>query len=231
MKTKIPLFIVTLFCFSVVSAQLNKPHFISLNVGTSIPLADYKEVKDQLTSGGADNGLSYSLEGAAYMNKFLGIGANLGLFNNGVDNDELVSKLESEFNAPNSTISADDWVNGYAMVGPYLSFGTEKIIVDFKFLAGLLSTKKPILDINTSTNSANIPTSAEEVVASNIGFNYGIHLRIKLISKLGFRLNAEQFSSQQEFKGKVETNGVINEATIQQQISTFNLGAGLVLTF
>ncbi|MBD98229.1 MAG: hypothetical protein CMO34_00145 [Verrucomicrobia bacterium] len=239
MKTKISLLTIALFCLFTVNAQLNKPHFISLNVGTSIPLSDYKEVKDQVISGGAKNGFSYSIEGAAYLNKFLGIGANIGLFNNGVDNDALLSELEAidnTINKNNSSINTDDWINGYAMVGPYLSFGSEKFVMDLKFLAGLMSTKKPVVNINTSSSSATFPTSAEEVVASNIGFNYGLHFRIKIVSKLGLRINAEQFSSQQEFKGKIETkdsigNIVTTEPIIKQQISTFNLGAGLVLTF
>ena len=66
--------------------------------------------------------------------------------------------------------------------------------------------------------------------------NYGIHFRIKLIGKLGLRINAEGFQSAQEFETKVkefDNNGVESQATknIEKEIMALNLGAGLAFTF
>jgi len=233
-RLKSLLAIILFVCSSSIYAQLDKPHFISANFGTSIPLGDYKKA-DNVASASAESGFSYNIEGALYVNKFIGIGANLGAFNNAVDNGSIVSQLEDDFGASDYNVSADDWINGFFMIGPYFSVGTDKIIVDFKVLGGVMSSKKPLVDVS-SNNTIAVPNSIDDVVATSFGVNYGMHVRIKIVSKLGLRLNAEGFSSAQEFKSTVDQidaagNTVSQEQNVKTQISALNLGAGLVLTF
>lgn len=218
------------------NAQLtSKPHFISVNVGTNIPLGEYQEL-DSISNGSASSGLYYSFETAVYISKFLGLGANIGAFSNPVNEEKIEDQLKRDFGiGSNYEVNSSDWVNAYALAGPYLTFGTEAIQFDIKFLAGIVQSEKPLINVSTNTSGQVNVSKSEESTASSFGFNYGLHLRLKLIGKLGLRINAEGFSTQQEFKSKVKNknngNETVSESTLKKEIQALNLGAGLVLTF
>ena len=165
-------FFSTLLMMSAViaSAQISRPHFVSINAGTNIPLADYKEVED-IEIGSAETGLSYSFEGGAYFSKLFGIGMHLGVFENGVNEDDirdLQNTIDNGTSVEDLSVSADKWVNGFFMIGPYMSFGGEKVIVDLKFLGGFLNTSKPSINIQ---NINNLDRISEEVSSTAFGFN------------------------------------------------------------
>jgi len=217
------------------NAQLSRPHFISLNFGTNIPLSDYKEL-DSVALGNANSGLYYSFEAGAYFSKIVGLGVNLGAFSNSVNDEDIKDQLEREFgNGDQFTVESDDWLNSYLMVGPYFSFGKEAFIVDLKILGGVINSAKPLINIESETNEVRLSRS-NEVSSLAFGFNYGLHFRIKLVGKLGLRINAEGFMSSQEFETKVQkiySNQPNNQESqdIEKNIQALNLGAGLALTF
>jgi len=216
-------------------AQLSHPHFISLNVGTNIPLSDYKEL-DSIVLGNATPGMYYSFEAGAFFSKVVGLGVNLGAFSNSVNNDDILDQLKSDFNNRDEfTVESEDWLNSYLMLGPYLSFGSEAFIMDLKLLGGFMNSAKPLINIESETNEVQLSRS-NEVSSLAFGFNYGIHFRIKLVGKLGLRLNAEGFMSSQEFETKVQeikanSEPTTKNQTLEKDIQALNLGAGLALTF
>lgn len=235
MKSAFTIFLLFLISFPSLRAQISHPHFISLNAGTNIPIADYKEIEN-INLGGAETGFSYSFEGGAYFSKYLGAALHLGVFENGIDEDD-IKALDQQINQGGNTeellVSSDNWVNGFFMIGPILSFGGEKIIIDFKLLGGLMNTTKPTIGIQDQNNLDKI---SDEVSNTAFGFNYGLHLRIKLIGKLGIRINAEGFQSTQEFEttlNEIQNNGNSSstEEKIEKEISALNLGGGLIFTF
>tara|TARA_B100001109_G_C18841441_1_gene464589 strand:- start:356 stop:1063 length:708 start_codon:yes stop_codon:yes gene_type:complete len=235
MKRNTLFFLFFLIVSVAAKAQLDKPHFISLNVGSNLPLADYKEV-DSVATGAASNGIYYSFETAVYLNKFFGIGGSVGTFTNNVNEDDIVKQVESDLGTNQEyEINSSDWVNSYYLIGPYFSFGGERLIVDFKFLAGYINSQKPLIDIQSDKNGTSVVSKSEESSSASFGFGYGLHLRIKLIGKLGLRLNAEGFSTKQEFDSKIEANSngttQTEKITLEKEIQALNLGAGLVLTF
>jgi hypothetical protein len=229
------LFILLFSTGFIAKSQLSKPHFVSANFGTSIPLADYKKL-DSLAGGSAAMGLSYNIEGGVYFSKVLGVAANIGAFTNQVDEKELESQLKDDFSNDGTVqVSSSKWVNGFAMVGPILSFGSKGFIVDLKLLGGIVNTEKPLINITTDSSGTVSASKSEESVSANFGFNYGLHFRIKLVGKLGLRINAEGFMTEQEFDNTVKNkqNGqeTTSESTIKKEIEALNIGAGLVLTF
>jgi len=229
--------IVSSLCLTV-QAQEEKekgPHFISINLGANIPLSDYQTL-DTLDASNVNAGLAFSLEGGAYLNKIFGLGLSVGGFTNKIDQSQLSKQLNKEVHDDGSvSISADDWLNLYAMVGPYLSFGGKLIVVDLKFLGGIINSSKPSVTINASESGEPTIQKNYSESAYAFGFNYGIHLRINLIGGLGLRVNAEGIMSEQEFKNRVDyIRGTTVESTENKLITEFktlNLGAGLVYTF
>lgn len=238
MKRKIALSALAFLLINTLSvAQIGSPHFISANFGTNLPVGDYQEV-DSIASSGANTGIYYSFEAGAYFSKVLGVALNIGAFSNAVDEEGIKDQLKRELSSNNQlSVNSDNWVNGYIMLGPILSLGSEKVIVDVKLLGGIMNSAKPF--INVETNNGVTTTSvnqSNEVTTSSLGINYGLHLRLKLIGKLGLRINAEGFMSSQEFETRVsETDILTNETDIttqklEKEIQALNLGVGLILT-
>lgn len=220
--------------FSTTKAQLSHPHFLSLNAGTNIPIGDYKSV-DSLSSAGANPGVYYSFEGGAYFSRLVGVGINIGAFNNSVDNDGIIDQLKRDANYSdgNFNISSKNWTNGYIMLGPYLSLGNKNFTVDLKVLGGIVNSERPLINIESTTDQYEFNSSA--VYQTSFGVNYGMHFRIKLKKKLALRINGEGILTTQEFTEKIRTvsqSGVSNpeiERTVEREISTLNLGLGLVI--
>lgn len=236
---KISLILISILYFGIepVNAQLyDHPHFISLNIGTNVPVSEYKTL-DTTSIGSAKLGYYYSFEAGAYFSKVLGIGLNLGVFNNPVNEDDLEEQFKERANSiENFDITSDDWVNGFIMLGPILSLGKNNFIVDLKLLGGIMNTSKPFISLFSQSGNNELSFSSSEVNANTFGVNYGMHLRIRLVNKLWLRINAEGFQASQEFKTKIQEtdfSGNSSEifSTAKKEISALNLGAGLAITF
>lgn len=225
-----------LLCFQIGKAQSEKPHFISFNVGTAIPLSEYHAI-DSLNNETALLGLSYNFESAIYLSLAFGIGFSLGGSSNGINQDNIENQVKEDLATNGSVeIKSGDWVNAYAMVGPYLSFGNKKkIMVDFKILAGVINSDKPLLSITTNDLGNIEVKKSEPTDALALGVKYGLHLRIKLIGILGLRINAEGLMAKQNFEYKVkefkQNQEITNTEKLSTEINSLHLGAGLVLTF
>ena len=229
--------LLTVFAFlscGATFAQLVHPHFISLNLGTNIPLSEYGTI-DSLSSAGANPGIYYSFEAGAYFSKLLGIGVNIGAFNNSVDDQGIIDQLKTDVRFTNSSfdVTSKSWTNGYIMLGPYFSFGSQKFIVDLKVLGGIINSERPFVNIQSKNDQYEFNSAA--VYSTSFGINYGMHFRIRLTGKLGLRLNGEGMLSTQEFEEKITetlSSGALQEEkrqTVTREISALNLGVGLVI--
>ena len=225
---------VAFFSTGVLSAQLAHPHFISLNAGTNIPLSVYREI-DSLSSAGANPGIYYSFEAGAYFSKLLGIGVNIGAFNNSVDDQGIIDQLKTDirFRNLNFDITSKSWTNGYIMLGPYFSFGSQNFIVDLKVLGGIINSERPFVNIQSKDDNYEFNSAA--VYGASFGVNYGVHFRIRLNGKLALRLNGEGMLATQEFEEKItETlasgaSQAERRQTVTREISALNLGVGLII--
>jgi hypothetical protein len=227
------LFLTLLFSFhGEVLAQFDNPHFMSLNLGTNLPLSEYKEV-DSLFNGGANEGLYFGIEGAYFTNNLLGLGANLGIFLNPLEEKAIQKQVQENLNNVNHySINGQEFFNAYAFLGPYVSVGSQKIRLDLKLLVGYLYSQKPSLSIK----NASFMQEIENSTSANLSFNYGAHLRIKLSNKVGLRLNAEAISCEQEFENSISQSSrgasLVDESMSVSKlyILSLNLGAGLIIS-
>lgn len=231
---KILVLLISIISFSSIQAQVKRnPHFISLNGGLSLPVGEYKNLNDEIIYP-AKAGKYLGLEGAIYATKFLGFGANIGVYMNPVDEGELIKNYSEQFvNNQNISITSDDWLNGYAMVGMYLTIPIKKIRLDFKFLGGAVNSDKPLVEITVDEQGGQSVIVNKSTEALAFGINYGAHLRIPIVSKLYLRLTAETFTSLPEFKNQPESiiNNSLKTRTIEQTISVLNAGVGLAFSF
>lgn len=236
MRKILLLLLISISCFSIQAQIKRKPHFISLNGGLSMPVGEYSNF-DTAFASSAKAGKYFGLEGALYVSRFVGFGLNVGAYINPVNQNELKDAYAKEFVSSQSiTINADEWLNGYAMVGVYLTIPIKKVRLDFKFLGGAVNSDQPLVEVTIDQNGKEsvIINKSTEVLA--FGINYGAHLRIPIVSKFYLRLNAETFTSLPEFKNQTESmnnnsNNSISTKTVEQTISVLNLGVGLAFSF
>lgn len=235
MKKLFVLSLISLFCVTLYAQdEKDKPNFISINVGPSIPLKDYQAI-DSIGPANAKVGLSLSLESGLYLNKVLGIGFGAGVFTNPIDVNDLSSQYQTQVgNNGVVTTTANNWVNFYGMVGPYLSIGGKVLMVDLKFLGGIVNSTKPQITTTTDLNGQTESRVSAAESATSFGFNYGAHLRLKLVGPLSLRVNVEGVSTKQEFDNNVEyiknnTTQQLTQEKIKTEFKSLNLGVGLLI--
>ena len=227
-------FIITsllLLLTSTLSAQLKNPHFVGLNAGISMPVGEYKNF-DTARASAVNAGKYASLEVGIYISRFVGIGFNLGLYTNSINESEIKSEFEKQLITNNAIeVKADDWLNAYALTGLYLTIPIKKVRLDFKFLGGAVNSSQPLVTVTTNESGSVVVRESKVEDAIAFGINYGAHLRIPIISKLSLRLNAETFTSLPEFKKETTTyingNKSITKENFEQTISVLNVGVGL----
>ncbi len=217
-----------------VKAQL-RPHFISINGGISMPVGEYESF-DTARVGAANAGKFVSFEFGLYPSKIVGFGVNVGAFTNSLDIDQIKEKFQVDNASANSiTVNGGDWLNMYATGGIYFTIPIKEIFrLDFKFLAGGISTQQPQLEIEYSESGVKykrLNTSTDDLA---LVINYGAHLRIKLIKNFGIRVGAETFTSLAEFNNQTEllsdNKKQITKQSVEQTISTLNVSVGLAFT-
>jgi hypothetical protein len=225
--------VVSLFLFltSTLSAQLKNPHFVGLNAGLSMPVGEYKNF-DTARASSVNSGKYASLEGGVYISRFVGIGVNLGLYTNSINESEIKSEYEKQLVTNKAIeVKADDWLNAYAMAGIYFTIPIKKVRLDFKFLGGAVNSSQPLVTVTSNESGSVVVRESKVEDAIAFGINYGAHLRIPLVSKLYLRLNAETFTSLPEFKKETTSyrNGekTITNENFEQTISVLNIGVGL----
>ncbi len=230
------LLFISISCFSVHAQIKRKPHFISINGGLSMPVGEYSNF-DTAFASSAKAGKYFGLEGALYVSRFIGFGLNVGAYINPVDEKDLKDAYTKEFGASQSiTISADEWLNGYAMAGIYLTIPIKKVRLDFKFLGGAVNSDQPLVEVTIDQNGNESLIINKSTEALAFGINYGAHLRVPIVSKLYLRLNAETFTSLPEFKNQTQrlsnsSSNSFSKKTVEQTISVLNLGVGLAFSF
>ncbi len=237
MKKLLSLTLISLFFFSLQAQdEVDKPNFISLNVGPSLALKDYQSM-DSLDPVNTNIGLALSIESGFFLNKYLGLGLSVGGFINPIDRNDLANQYQTHANTNGIvTAQSEKWVNVYGMVGPYLSFGGKIIRIDLKFLMGAVNSSKPEVTIEVDEGGGqSIKQVSAAEISTAFGYNYGAHLRLNVFGPLGIRINVEGISTRQQFDNKVEYVSSSESLTTQEKMKTelknLNLSAGLILNF
>jgi len=151
--------------------------YMSIMGGISTPTGDFKKTDYYNNNAGfAKRGTSFSLEGAYYVYKNLGIGLTASFQDNGelstADAQTLANGYNTQLIKDQSTVTA---VNRYhninIMAGPQYSFGYKKFTLDLRAQAGILkSTSTPEVTVEFDT-----ATSADETQldSKSAKFAYG----------------------------------------------------------
>lgn len=210
-----------------ISAQ-EKPSFVSINAGTSIPLAGFYSKK--LPEGGfALTGLAVSAEGAWFIKPWLGIGANAGM--NLLPVDVVALGYEKAASDPfiiEGWVRSDPYFTAAGYAGLFFNVPVvQRLSFTAKALGGIMFARTPYQLYKAEYFMIGVKwfevTSSEDFEAS---FLAGAGFRYDLNSCLGLVLNSEYTYNQCDF-GFVNSDGT--SRTDQRTISFININLGLLI--
>lgn len=210
---------------TITSAQ-EKPSFISLNTGVSMPVGGFHST--ELPDGGfAQAGMNVSLEGAWFLTPWLGAGAQAMACYNPVDVGALGSeKLNNDPFLEDLVIRSDPYRTLCAYAGAYFNVALKrKFSFTAKALGGMIYASTPYQLYKAQYFMLGEKwyeiTSAGDYDAS---FMAGAGLRYDLNEAVAFALNGEFTYNQADFTFSTATGS----RTDLKVISFLNVGVGVV---
>jgi len=222
---KIILILFTIGIYVTVQSQ-TKPHFISVNIGASVPMGDYGSTDgNDESSGFATTGANFAIEGAGFINPTVGFGGYLGGNAHNIDEPAFISELNSSIGISGSTLTADPYGVSNYMAGIYLSVpATDIVFFRFKVLGGMFMARSPEMTI-TMTNDFNetFVLNMTESTGSKFAALFGASALFKVSSRIGIAANFEYTGAEVEF----EYNTGMDIVTFKQKFTILNITAGL----
>ncbi len=216
--------LLTMFLASAGFSQ-TKPSFIALNFGPSYPVGEYAGTSDLQNDGYAKTGYNLSFEGAYFISRSLGFGADVGLNTHNMDESAL-SKIKSTY--PGVVIAnytADPYKVMTFMAGIYGNIGvTRNLSLTVKLLAGGFSARMPEqsltwVDINNLSHDESI-TSSSDLKLSVLG---GAGVKYGFTDRFGLSLQVEYTAARPEFEYGADNKKLM----VEQQFSIVNLLLGV----
>ena len=246
--------LIFLFAFSIISTKAianpdlepseSKPSSLSINIGPSFPVGDFKKSTGQLDgSGYAKTGFCTNITYDQKLYKCFGIIALLG---------GQVNSYSKDYQDKQS-INATNWYSSEFLIGPRYCFelGEYSVIVPH-ILFGLSNQSSPQITTIQTNGLSEIYSKNEN--AFGFGYLAGITLKCNVYKHLLLLLNADYYATKATFSvnsdlsqlrygqlgvyyGKTDlvttnvSNSFIVNQKIVQNISTFNTTIGIGFAF
>jgi hypothetical protein len=222
------LFSVSFVLLAHVLIAQQKPSFISLQAGTSIPVGKFhaKELPDGCF---AQAGLSVSLEGAWFFMPWLGVGGNAGLYLHPVDVTALgfEKKLSDPF-INEAYVRSDPYFSTSVYAGIFFNIPlVKKLSLTAKALGGMIYAQTPYqlykIDYFMIGYKWAEVTSAGDYEGS---FLAGAGFRYDLNDYIGLALSSDFTFNQCEFDFRTLDGSI---RTDQKVFTYVNVAAGLII--
>ncbi len=185
-----------LLCISalVLNAQ-EKPSFVALKSGVSIPMGTYAGYELEKSSF-ATTGFSLAVEGAWYFRSFLGIGGHIGINSHPIDVGQLgAAKVAADPFLFDVYIRSEAFQTATATIGPYASWPVWKsLALQAKICGGMIWAQTPHQLYTYPEFFMGVGPDYWEVTSSrDYGFVIlsGLGLTYPISPCIGFQLDAE----------------------------------------
>ncbi len=199
---KIALLCIVLFGALALNAQGDRPGYLGISIGASIPLGDFADDDENNEDAGfAETGISLQTPFAYKFGETFGLAGNL-MFN---------SNPIAEFDGQEDI---DAYWNYFAvLVGPLVSFDlSEKVALDLKATGGYSSSQ-----FSVEAGGFDIDVDG----GNGFAYDIGAALRLNLSEKTALLFAADYFSTQQEFDDELF-------GELENTITSLNASLGFV---
>ena len=191
------------FCFFV-SLSFAQDNYISLSMGSSIPLGTYSGADSINTTGYALPSFTLSFDGNYFFAPYLGVSATLNYGMNGVAEEELKTyvMLHLQDLYPDFTLHPDaevsfittQWTYVNLFVGPVVSVPVASFNFQVRALAGMSFIMPPKRDLFITYTNTEIRHHAEGQ-SLKFGYLLGAGVLYQPNRNYGLRLAADYFST------------------------------------
>lgn len=237
-KTFFFLFLITTACFAQKS-------FMSLTMGSSIPVGSFSDTADIYSDGFAGSNFVINFDGTYFFMPVVGVGGTFSFgssygggesLENALYND-VIEKF-SEFDVPDDpdyNFDSGKWNYVNLMVGPQISIPLNNMNIDFKALGGLSFVFVPSRDMNIELDNGEFisSTKGDEL---NFGYIIGTGVRFGVGRGTGIRLGLDYYHSEPALvkKNSYTDNNIsydLQDEQFEVSINSLHLALGIAFNF
>jgi len=192
------------FLFLVTTACYAQKSFMSLTMGSSIPVGSFSETEDIYSDGFAGSNFVINFDGAYFFMPVVGMGGTFSFGSSYGGGESLENALYDDIieKFPILTVPADPdynfdagkWNYVNLMAGPQISIPLNNINIDFKALGGLSFIFVPSRDISIELDNGEFQSSTNGDVL-NLGYIIGTGVRFGVGRGTGIRLGLDYYHS------------------------------------
>ena len=198
------IFLLSLSLFATLSFA--QDHYVSLSMGSSVPLGTYSEDSGSNTNGYALPSFTLSFDGNYYFAPYLGIAVTANYGMNGVAEEELETDLKLHLRdlyfppgyefPPDTEVNfiTSQWTYVNLLVGPVFSIPVASFNFQIRALAGMSFTMPPTRDLSVKFENTNLNHHAEGQ-SLKFGYLLGAGILYQPNSNYGLRLGTDYFST------------------------------------
>ncbi len=238
-----------LVIFSLFAGAQTSNGFMGIMMGVAIPSGDFASTDSLNTQAGyATTSFNLTMDGAYYINDYVGFGGAVSFSNNSLNTGDLKKSLEwyvdkyypnAELPEDISLISYDlgVWNHVNLMVGPFFSIPVNQFHFDFRALGGLAFVFSPDSEMYFMTKDDEFRTYRENQNPVSLGYMVGGGIRYTSHRNATIRLMCDYSSTkttieitdnfQSDFDPPI--NNLRTEHT--QPMNTIHVGLGIGYAF
>ena len=193
------------FLFLITTACYAQKSFMSLTMGSSVPVGSFSETEDIYSDGFAGSNFVLNFDGAYFFIPVVGVGGSFSFGSSygggeSLENalyDDIIEKfpiLSVPVN-PVYSFDAGKWNYVNLMAGPQISIPINNINIDFKALGGLSFVFVPSRDISIELDNGEFQSSTQGDEL-NFGYVLGTGVRFGVGRGTGIRLALDYYHSE-----------------------------------
>ena len=212
--------------------------FIGVTGGYSSLMGNITKSDYNNNSSGYANAMGYNtgIEGAYYLNKYIGIGGLFSFASFSTANLQSMSDgYKQDFDVDSVSVTVTTKYNFYNFfVGPYLSFPIKKFTIDFRAVGGFTLVYTPEFDIFIEDGGKPHPCAQNISSGTGFGFQAGAGIRYAITNHIGIKLNADYYYTDPNIAIQNSNRAIVAGRLItnyHEAITMLNINLGLAYQF
>ena len=233
------------FLFLITTACYAQKSFMSLTMGSSIPVGSFSDTADIYSDGFAGSNFVINFDGTYFFMPVIGVGGTFSFGSSYGGGESLENAMYDDVleNFPILSVRADPEYNFDAgkwnyvnlMAGPLISIPLNNMNIDFKALGGLSFVFVPSRDMNIELDNGEFisSTKGDEL---NFGYIIGTGVRFGVGRGTGIRLGLDYYHSKPALvkKNSFTDNNIsydLQDEQFEVSINSLHLALGIAFNF
>lgn len=233
------------FSFLITTACYTQKNFMSLTMGSSVPVGSFSESEDIYSDGFAGSNFVVNFNGTYFFMPVVGVGGTFSFGSSYGGGESLESALYDDVLEkfpilsvpadPEYNFDAGKWNYVNLMAGPQISIPLYNMNIDFKALGGLSFIFVPSRDMSIKLDNGEFKssTSGDEF---NLGYILGTGVRFGVGRGTGIKLGLDYYHSKPALvkKNSYTDNNISYDLTDEQfevSINSLHLALGIAYNF